>query len=93
METFIGDIVTLAIETNVDLSGQTLEIMYRKPDDTEGYWNATIHPTDHSVALYTTQESDLDIVGTWKIQVFAHDINSRSHGKFAEFRVKTPITV
>lgn len=87
METFIGDILTFSIETGIDLSGLTLELLFRKPDGTKGYWNASIDPNDSSIALFTTQQSSLDIKGVWRFQIFAYNNYVKLHGKFFDVKV------
>ena len=92
MDTFVGDLITLSIETGIDLTGYDLYIKYKKPNGSKGRWAATQCPTDDSVALYSTSESDLDQDGVWKLQVFADAIAFRGHGKIFDLIVSDPVS-
>lgn len=88
METFIGDIVKISVETKADLTGRTIELLYRKPDGTEGIWNGTMSNTSNTVAYYTTQVSDLNVAGLWKLQAFVYTATTKAHGKLCQFYVR-----
>jgi len=82
METFVNDTIRITIDSNIDLSGYaTLQIRYKKPDSTTGYWSATLCPTDNECMYYDTQIGDLDQVGEWLIQGVALDIGVKLSGK------------
>lgn len=92
MNTFVGDIIEIALETFINLTGLTLQIKYRKPDGTPGFWPAAIDPTDNSIMIYETTEFDLDVFGTWRLQAFATYNNIvRLHGTYCELHVFEPI--
>lgn len=88
METFVGDIVTIVLETLIDLTGYTRYIKYRKPDGTKGTWPASMHPSYNTMAYYTTAVGDLDQAGVWKVQVYVTSLTFNSHGKVCDLVVK-----
>ncbi len=67
---YVGDIGTdILLYTGVDISGQTtLQIKYKKPNNTTGAWTASVD--DNTRAKYTTVADDLDIPGEWELQVY-----------------------
>ncbi len=91
METFVGDTIELDVATGIDLSGyDDLIIKFRRPNDTEGFWDATLDPGDNTHMLYTTLPTDLNMVGTWAVQAHAHDVSAHLHGKWVNFEVFGP---
>jgi hypothetical protein len=92
METFVGDIVRITIETGVTLTGLTIGIKFVRPDGTVGYWDATIDGTDNSKMYYDTDLNDLDIPGYWRLQAFIESAGVRSHGKVVELKVFSTLT-
>lgn len=91
METFVGDIILLSIETNVDLVGTNVEILYKKPDSTYGVWEARIDSKDNSKVVYTTVTDDLDIPGIWQLHVRSYSDSKEAHGKIFELNVNKPL--
>jgi len=87
METFVGDVITISVETTIDLLDLSLRILYHKPDGTTGFWNATKNPLDASKMYYVTSKSDLDAVGKWKLQAYAFSPGHSGHGKIVELMV------
>lgn len=94
METFVGDIIRIILETNIVLTGLSTGIKYKKPDGTLGQWAATIDPSDSSKMYYDTVINELDQSGMWQLQAFAHlGVTDRGHGKIVELKVIDPLTV
>ena len=88
METFVGDIVRINLETSITLTGYTVRIRYKKPNGQRGSWDATIAPADDSIMYYDTDQTDLDVHGTWRLQAFAYSgAVVRGHGKICELEV------
>ena len=93
MDTFVGDTVTIVLNTETDLTVfDTLEMKYRKPDLTTGIWTATQCPIVDEHMKYTCSGNDLDIAGDWAVQARVITIGGNVfHGKWAHFRVHEPI--
>jgi len=88
VETFVGDTVELQLYTTIDLSAYTtLLIIFRRPDGTTGFWIAAPDGVDPTIAVYTTVEADLNMVGKWKLHVYAEDGTFRGHGRICELMV------
>jgi hypothetical protein len=68
-EYFIGQSVYIELDpAPFDPSGGTSPLIkYEKPDGTTGQWNASIVG---GKITYTTNSTDLDVPGTWKLQAF-----------------------
>jgi len=91
MDTFVGDVVTLSMETTIDLLDLSLRILYNKPDGTIGFWEATKDPVDASKMFYVTDKTDLDVLGKWKLQAYAFSAHHSGHGKIVELTVNNKI--
>ena len=91
METFVGDIIIISVETTIDLLDLSLRILYRKPNGVSGYWDATKDPADDSKMFYITVATDFDIPGRWKLQAYAFSSNQSGHGKVVELTVNNKL--
>ena len=86
---FNGQTITLSLDTDVDLTGYTGVILYKKPNGVEDEWAATI--TDDTVS-YDVQPSDTENhPGVWFVQAKAvndADPDDVKYGKITviEFR-------
>ena len=90
METFVGDSVSITLDTGIDLTGWTqILIKYEKPDKTTGFWTPIISGTESM--RFNTDTSILDQRGTWKLQAFVAFGLNRLHGKWARMKVFAPI--
>lgn len=87
METFVGDIVKISLDTKITLTGYDVYIKYIKPNGVKGSWTAGVSGTDAEVLEYTTNVTDLDVAGTWKLQAFASDVGVAGHGKWVDLEV------
>lgn len=89
METFVGDTVKLRVDCGIDVSVYTtLRIKYKKPNGITGFWPATLCPDSNNHIIYTTNHSDLDLKGKWKIQAFVMDSPTNYlNGAFEQFMV------
>lgn len=92
METFVGDILRITLETDIDLTGLTIGIKFVRPDGSVGYWPATIYPLDLSKMYYDTDTNDLNVPGYWRLQAFTESAGVRSHGKVVELKVFKTLT-
>ena len=92
MEVFLGDVVTMVINTAVDLTGNTVRLLYKKPNNDEGFWLASIDSADHTLVNYTTNSTDLDTLGKWKLQIVAYQGNTIRHGQVFECKVHKCVT-
>jgi len=90
-DVFVGDIHLIQIDTDETLTGLDLYIKFKRPDGTTGVWSATINGSDATIAEYTTDASDLNQKGVWKLQVFSSGVSSRSHGRVVGFPVYEPL--
>lgn len=57
-----------------------------------GHWVAAIDPGDNTRMIYTTDENDLNIPGTWVFEARAVDTGIDLHGKPVELVVADPIS-
>jgi hypothetical protein len=65
-EYFINQIIEIRLDTEINLTAATApKILYTKPNGVTGQWTAAKQGTE---LVYTTNSSDLDIPGTWKLQ-------------------------
>jgi len=82
---FKGQTITLALDTDVDLTGFDGFIKYEKPNGVTGQWEGTV--TGDTVS-YEIQEEDIDVAGVWKVQAKATDATDTKFGKVqvVEFR-------
>lgn len=93
METFVGDTIEINVETGIDLSSYaTLQIKFRRPNMSMGIWAATIDPADDTRMYYETDETDLNMEGTWYLQANAKNGAPAVdlHGQWVPIKVQTP---
>ena len=88
-EIFVGDVGTeLRFNVGVETADvQTAQIKVVKPDKSTLTWDAEIGPGDEEVS-YTIKDGDLDINGTWKMQVYLELPGWRGHGSIVSMSVK-----
>jgi hypothetical protein len=67
---YVGDArVRITLRTGIDLStSPTLEIAFRRPDNTEGVWPAQIVDGDNQAIYVDTEPETLDQAGQWRLQ-------------------------
>jgi len=81
--------VTITNDTGVTLAGATItRIIYRKPNGTTGYWNATPSGTTLTYAL---QSGDIDIAGNWRLQAYIVSSGQKGYGTVVTQRFKLPV--
>lgn len=82
---FKGQTITLSLDTDVDISGYTGVILYKKPNEVTGEWAGTI--TDDTVS-YDISTTDIDVAGVWEVQAKATLSGDVRYGKIqvVEFR-------
>ena len=93
MNSFVGDTVTIELETGIDLSGYpTLYIKFRRPDRTIGKWSAGQSVDDDTVMQYSTDETDFDMPGVWSLQANAKNnpLSKDLHGKWVDLEIFVP---
>ena len=88
MGAHVGDIGTIIrYTTTTDLSGNSaLKLKYKKPDGTTGEWTATVYST-YSAQYGTTEATDLDQAGSWKLQVYVEMVSWKGHSEEKTFEV------
>ena len=92
MEAFVNGTVKLLIDAKTDISiFSTIKIKYRKPNGDTGEWSAGACPNNNNYVQYMTEVGDLDISGTWTVQIFVLEDVEQYHGKYAEFKVYDPL--
>lgn len=58
--------LTLTVKTETDLTGASAQkLKYKKPDDSEGEFDATIKDAKGGILEYVFQADDLDQAGEW----------------------------
>ena len=94
METFVGDSINLRLSTGIDVSAYSINrIRYVKPNGNTGYWNASADPSDVTVMQYTMNNGELDIRGTWIVQAYVQEGDTKFHGLWAEFKVFSSLPI
>lgn len=88
MSTFVGDVgIDFKIDSGRDIDitdATTVKIVFLKPDGKTGSWDAEVSGTHY--VLYKTVEGDLDVAGTWSMQIYVVAPNFEIHGDiFTEF--------
>ena len=90
METFVGDSVSITLDTGIDLTGYTqILIKYEKPDKSTGSWVPVISGSEGM--RFNTSTATLNQRGTWRLQAFVAFGAIRLHGKWAMMRVFAPL--
>ena len=91
MKTFVGDSVTITLDTNIDLTGFTqVLIKYEKPDKSTGFWVPVVVGGATAMA-YNTETATLNQRGTRRLQAFVAFGVERLHGLWAELKVFAPL--
>jgi hypothetical protein len=90
---YMGDIVGIGFETEIDLTGCEVGIFAKRPDGSTVFWPANIDPTDNTKIWYKTYPTDLNMSGSWYIQAFINRLGVRSHGLALDMSVYKPITI
>lgn len=70
----------IQLTTGVDItSAESLKIKYKKPNGTEGYWNATSSDDSNGI-IYSdlSVPSDLDVSGNWALWAHVTFSDSRT---------------
>ena len=78
----------IKLDAGCDISAATvLKILYSKPGKTrvEGEWAASADGTNY--AYYLTQAGDLDVIGTWHIQLYIESPTWTGYGETVDFKV------
>lgn len=88
-EIYKGDIGTkIRLNAGVDLSlASSVQIKYRKPNGTEGYWAGTVESLYYA-SYTTTAVTDLDVAGKWEVQLYISGLGSwTGYGGISSFYV------
>lgn len=85
---FKGQTLTLSLDTDIDLSGYTGKILYRKPNKVEGEWDAVV---DGDTVSYDIDEDDIDVPGVWRVQAYAELAESKKYGDFQVIEFRLPL--
>jgi len=82
---FKGQTITLSLDTDVDITGYSGFILYKKPNGVQSSWSGDV--TSDTVS-YDITESDIDVAGVWEVQAYATDGADHKYGKIqvVEFR-------
>ena len=87
---FKGQILTISLDTDVDITGFTGYIKYKKPgpNGEAGEWQGTI---SNDTVSYTLAPGDIDIAGVWKVQAYAVSGNTKKYGQIKAIEFRNPI--
>lgn len=93
MAIFVGAIKKkIILNVGVDINGAILmQIKYRKPDGTVGFWTAN-KESSTSISYITATTRDLDRGGTWKFQAYIETPDWSDHGNIVELNIKEVLT-
>jgi len=80
--------VRLKLYTGIDLTGATtLQMIVKKPDDTEVTWTATIDGTDSKYMVYEIQPGDLDQSGEYLVRSYIQKGTLDTPGRLVALKV------
>lgn len=85
---FKGQTITLALDTDVDLTGFTGVIRYKKPNRISGEWAGSIV---NDTVTYDIDENDIDVAGVWMVQAKATMGAEVKYGKTQAVEFRTPL--
>ncbi len=87
---YVGDIGTdIIVDCGEDISAATVKrIKYRKPDGTEGYWEADVYLSNY--LKYTVLINDWDLSGKWSINSYIEIGTWKGHGETDWFVLDSP---
>jgi len=69
----------IELTTGVDITGATVKkIKYKKPSETEGYWNAQVSSATNGVIYYDVISTEIDESGTWTFWAYITFEDGRS---------------
>jgi hypothetical protein len=82
---FKGQTITLSLDTDVDITGYSGFILYKKPNGVQSSWSGDV---SGDTVSYDITESDIDVAGVWEVQAYATDGTDHKYGKIqvVEFR-------
>lgn len=83
---FKGQTITLSLDTDIDVSGYTGSILYKKPNGVTGEWSGTIS-TD--VVSYDITITDIDVAGVWEVQAKAVNGADEKYGQITVIEFRT----
>lgn len=85
----IGKIIRVFVGSKVNLSTATLIVFQvKKPNNALVEWTATVDPSNNYYAIYTTEEDDIDLAGTWLLSIEVTFADGSYHqGTTGEFKV------
>lgn len=64
--------------TGEDITGAaSAEILFAKPDGTNGTWTATVEDAANGIIYYDATPADLDVAGIWALQARVVDANAK----------------
>lgn len=90
---YVGDVGTVfdlnsdPNATGVDLTGYTLKAVFKKPNGVTIERAAALKSASTTVVRYTTITGDIDMSGTWKVQIKATISSNVWYGETADFIV------
>lgn len=72
-------LLIIKIQTNYTLTGATVRrILYKKPDNTTGFWEATLEGT--TILTRQLTNGDIDQSGAWTFQAYAEVGGLKTYG-------------
>jgi hypothetical protein len=86
MEIYQNNVVSILLDTGINISAYDVYIKYRKPNGISGSWTGTV--SNLTKVLYTTSVLDLDTVGIWKLQAFVSGGLYSAHGRVVDLDVR-----
>lgn len=82
--------LTIRLETNYsDLGAATVKrILFKRPDGTSGYWNATADGTE---LVYNLQNGDINKEGNWQFQSYIEVAGLNAPGDIVNHFFERPL--
>ena len=73
------DALKIRLTCSQDITGATVKkIKYKKPDGTEGSWDATVEDEANGIIYYNIQNGDINETGNWTFWAFITFSDGRS---------------
>ena len=85
---FKGQTLTLSLDTDVDITGYTGKILYKKPNGASGEWTGSIASDTVSYSITST---DIDVPGVWRVQAYAELGASKKYGQVQVIEFRDPL--
>lgn len=85
---FKGQTITLSLDTDVDITGYTGKILYKKPNGVSGEWAGSV---SGDTVSYSILDDDIDVAGVWEVQAYAESGANKKYGDINVIEFRTSL--